>query len=149
LTKSEHVKDTGAQVELAVCADEQAVRAVHKECDTILREHDVADTVGDISQIVLAEVLNNIVEHAYAEDSDGEIDIQVRITEAHVEFRISDNGLPLPDGKLPGHEFPDIDVETANLPEGGFGWPLIHSLVEGLRFDRMGDKNTVSFYILR
>lgn len=136
-------------VKLSVRADEHAVRASHKECDAILRKHNVAETIGDISQIVLGEVLNNIVEHAYAGNPNGEISIDMKITPDRVEFEVSDAGVPFPGGVVPDGAFPDIDVTTENLPEGGFGWPLIHSLVEDLKFVRLHGRNTFSFFFSR
>ena len=93
-------------------------------------------------EIVLAEVLNNIVEHAYAERQ-GEITIEVSKGPAGIGCRILDTGaampgLALPEGTLAPHD-PD------DLPEGGFGWFLIRSLTEDLRYSRQSGMNELSF----
>ncbi len=93
-------------------------------------------------EIVLAEVLNNIVEHAYA-DQRGDITIEVSTGPCGIGCRILDTGaampgLALPDGKLAAHDPQD-------LPEGGFGWFLIRSLTEDLRYHRRGNVNELCF----
>ena len=93
-------------------------------------------------EIVLAEVLNNIVEHAYA-DQRGDITIEVSTGPCGIGCRILDTGaampgLALPDGKLAAHDPQD-------LPEGGFGWFLIRSLTEGLCYARTDGCNELRF----
>ena len=37
---------------------------------------------------------------------------------------------------LPGADMPELEVDTSNLPEGGFGWPLIQSLASSVGYRR-------------
>lgn len=95
-------------------------------------------------EIVLAEVLNNIVEHAYAH-REGTITLEVSAQPSRIECRVLDcgremPGLTLPEGKLAPHD-PD------DLPEGGFGWFLIRSLTHELRYTRQNGRNELRFHL--
>jgi serine/threonine-protein kinase RsbW len=92
------------------------------------------------AEIVLAEVLNNIVEHAYA-DVTGRIDLALWQDGAHLCVDVRDDGAAMPDGLIPVGRAPD----PAALPEGGFGWFLIRRLAEDLSHRRDGGRNRFTF----
>ncbi len=104
-----------------------------------------ADQRG-MAELVLAEVLNNIVEHAYA-GSSGTIEIGVDRQPGGIACLVSDHGVPLPSGPPPGKLPPGMDGDPADLPEGGFGWHLIHALTRDLSYRRVNDRNHLSFLI--
>lgn len=92
-------------------------------------------------EIVFAEVLNNIVEHAYANCS-GTIEIDIEMAENALFCRFVDSGQPMADMSLPEGALPFID--TADPPEGGFGWHLIRTLSHDLAYRREGAKNVLT-----
>jgi serine/threonine-protein kinase RsbW len=94
-------------------------------------------------EIVLAEALNNIVEHAYA-SSQGDIEISLSLQANQLQVCIIDSGLPMPDGTLPTLQQPEPDPQR-DLPEGGFGWFLIRSLSKDLSYRRDGPRNLLCF----
>lgn len=99
----------------------------------------------DTAQIVLAEVLNNIVEHAYAQ-APGEIEVTIEVSRGDLTCRIMDAGLPFPDASLPkGPLAPFCPADP--LPEGGFGWHLIRTLSQDLNYHREGERNFLTFRI--
>ncbi len=93
------------------------------------------------AEIVLAEVLNNIVEHGYAPGDPGPIWLAIMIEPDRLQVTISDFGAPLPPALLQ----PGFGPDPQALPEGGFGWFLIHSLTTDLRAGRTGTLNRLSF----
>lgn len=92
------------------------------------------------AEIVLAEVLNNVVEHAHAGGS-GPILLVLSPGEGCLHCRIEDEGAAMPGDELPAGHPPD----PTELPEGGFGWHLIRLLCHDLRYERSGGKNLLSF----
>lgn len=94
---------------------------------------------------VVAEVLNNIVEHAYA-GADGSGDIRLRMWRhgPSVAVEVTDTGLPMPGLALPEGRLAEIGAGD-DLPEGGFGWFLIRSLTDWLIYDRVGAENRLRF----
>ena len=100
----------------------------------------VADLV-----IVLGEVLNNTVEHALAGRDDGWIDLVVRRAGGRLEVETRDDGRPLPPALLAGGTLPQTGASVEDMPEGGFGWFIIHSLVDDMTYEREAGVNHLSF----
>lgn len=99
----------------------------------------------DSAEIVLAEIINNVVEHAYADETLGMIEIALDAVQDGFTCAIRDNGVPMPGGAPPDGSLPDIDVDVNDLPEGGFGWYMIRTLVEDLAYDREAGQNNLTF----
>lgn len=95
------------------------------------------------AELVLAEILNNISEHAYPEQA-GLIEVALCRRPDGLMCRITDAGQPMPAGRLPEGRLPVI-ADIASLPEGGFGWHLIYSLSENLSYHRCIGRNHLSF----
>lgn len=98
-------------------------------------------------ELVLAEALNNIVEHAYGEQPGGTIQVQLCLDAESLHVQIEDSGFEMPDGALPNGELSSLDVETDDLPEGGFGWFLIRSMTDHLRYRRKDGVNYLNFSV--
>lgn len=92
------------------------------------------------AEIVLAEVLNNVVEHAYATLT-GDIRLQLTLSQGRLHCLIEDQGVAMPGGEPPAGILPVAE----DLPEGGFGWHLIRVLSSGLSYQRLGQTNRLSF----
>lgn len=114
-----------------------------------------ADDAGAL-ELTLAEVLNNVVEHAYAGTSDGPIVLEVMRGPGALCCRIMDRGHPLPDGLIAGPAAAIAPRPENQLPvpsyddfaEGGYGWPLIRSLTSDLSYLRHGQMNVLTFRLL-
>lgn len=93
-------------------------------------------------QLVLAEALNNVIEHALA-GTGGQARVKVfgRYGADGLEVRIIDRGRPMPDGTVPRPDPPDVTVDVPDLPEGGFGWFMIHTLAQDVTYLRRGRFN--------
>ncbi|MGO4906891.1 ATP-binding protein [Pseudorhodobacter sp. W20_MBD10_FR17] len=97
------------------------------------------------AEIVLAEVFNNIVEHAYAGQA-GSISVSLCDLGMGVEVVVTDQGHAFPQEQLPQGKLPPIDA-SQDLPEGGFGWYLIRTLVQDLTYRRSQSTNHLSFVL--
>lgn len=124
-----------------------SVRTTLNAAMQALGEMGIADDQADVVEIVLAEVLNNVVEHAYGEHGRGEIELEVARQTNALTIVIRDDGRPMPDGNTPSGRPQDLDVRAENLPEGGFGWLLIRQLTRDLTYRRSGNRNELRFVI--
>ncbi|WP_168797739.1 ATP-binding protein [Aliishimia ponticola] len=99
-------------------------------------------------EIVLAEALNNIVEHAYTgEDVAGPIAIDCRAQTSALHVRIIDDGHPMPDEQPPELTEANLDMDLLDLPEGGFGWYLIRKLANDVEYRRENNQNVLDLHL--
>ncbi len=97
---------------------------------------------------MLAEILNNVEEHAYAGRAGQPVAIEVRLAEDGASYIVEDRGVPLSDGCLPGAVMPAADPDLpGSWPEGGFGLPLVRRLARDLRYERREGRNRLRFRV--
>jgi serine/threonine-protein kinase RsbW len=141
--------DAGAAAVFTFGSTSLSVRAALVEVRVVLAElAPDADAAGSI-EIVLAEVLNNIGEHAYRGRAGGSIVLRIRDEGEMLHFETRDDGLPMPNGRMPAGRAARLDCPVEDIPEGGFGWHLIRNLTAGLCYARVGDCNQLTFRMRR
>lgn len=97
-------------------------------------------------ELVMAEALNNIVEHAYPEgDAAGPINILCKHATDGLHLKVIDEGRAMPNGQTPEGAPVDLDVAFHDMPEGGFGWFMIKHLAKEVRYERAGWENRLMF----
>lgn len=127
-------------------ATELAVRGALAEVLTKLELLGLDVEEAGTVELVLAEALNNIVEHAYvAPQEPGPINLLCEHLPNGIHFAIIDEGAPMPDGNLPLGMVQDVDAPVEDLPEGGFGWFLIEGLAKDLEYVREDASNRLTF----
>lgn len=95
-------------------------------------------------ELVLAEILTNIVKHGYMRGH-GAIVIKAAKSGDCLDFLVADRGVQMPGLALPVGQQPNVSSPIEDLPEGGFGWFLIHALTEDLSYSRNGKRNVLRF----
>jgi serine/threonine-protein kinase RsbW len=128
--------------QVSVQSGQLAVRSALEKLLTQLEPlHLDVEEAGTI-ELVLAEALNNVVEHGYPPSSEGgAIDISCSHKRDGLHFEICDQGLPMPSGETPIGSKVDLNVPMQDMPEGGFGWFLIKDLAKDIDYARQGNSN--------
>lgn len=136
---------TGGEAVFAIDSTPLMVRSALRDIAAHPFIAELPESARSSVELVLAEVLNNIVEHAYDRD-DGKIDLRLRMAPEGIICDVFDNGIAMPDGELPDGLAPVIGAHQ-DLAEGGFGWFLIRTLTENLVYRRIDACNHLSFQL--
>lgn len=139
--------DEGAELQLVIPGDALAVRQALQAMVEALTHRGLHACDRGTAEIVLAEVLNNIVEHAF-EGRQGEIEVTIRMGAGDLHCRVVDDGLPMPGEAMPVGRPPPVPPE-GEAAEGGYGWFLIRSLSEDLNYHRCEGRNLLSFRLMK
>jgi serine/threonine-protein kinase RsbW len=126
-------------------ADPDSVRAGLVQLMGLPPLADLEEGDRGMAELVLAEVLNNVAEHAYAGDT-GPVEVSLSPGTAGIDCLIIDQGVEMPGGQLPTGQLPGgPDTSLDDLPEGGFGWHLIRTLTHDLAYARTAGCNRLRF----
>lgn len=130
---------------VSVKSDEMAVRTALERFLSALQPLDLSVEEAGTVELVLAEVLNNVVEHAYPDPAcAGHITIACAHHQDGLHLQVTDEGEAMPDGVEPLGKSVSLDVEFNDLPEGGFGWFLIKDLAKDVLYQRIGSENQLT-----
>ncbi|WP_372839569.1 ATP-binding protein [Phaeovulum sp.] len=125
-------------------AEQHAVRKVLHAVMARFAPH-ISEGEAGALELLLAELMNNIVEHGYAPGRVGSISLSILCDGRGLSCSLIDDGKPLPSRCLHPPGLPDTAVAAESLPEGGFGWFLIHDLARDLRYRREDGQNLLDF----
>lgn len=128
-------------------AEPGMVRGALKTARQFLLAQDIPHDQRERAELALAEALNNIAEHAYLGLPPGMADLQIDLDGGAIGITVRDRGVPPPPGLLRKRSMPSADGPRNDLPEGGFGWPLLARLTTDLRQVRRAGENCLSFTI--
>lgn len=135
-----------------VAAEPLALRAGLGRAMTGLGAAGIAAAVRVDAEIVLAEVLNNIAEHAYG-GRGGAIALALVLRHGGgLVLIVTDAGAPMPAGlhaRAPRRAAGEAPARAgADLAEGGYGLALIAALAPQVRYRRIGGRNWLRLVLL-
>lgn len=124
--------------EETINADPLSIRDTIIEIMRRLQKEFPSQSEGIIStEIVLAEVLNNIAEHSYEGSNLGSVAVSVLCTDDMISVETRDYGTQMPGLSPPDPGEEELPMDIEDLPEGGFGWFFIRSLSTHMEYRRI------------
>lgn len=145
MTKRQSENGDDTLIHLHFASDPESVGGALEHAMTVLAALDLSDDDQSSSELILAEVINNIVEHAYQDRPDGPIELILILKESYVHCALTDKGYPMPAGRIPAQKSHDLNCAVADLPEGGFGWNIIRELGRDIKYRQLNGENHLSF----
>ncbi|WP_082182032.1 ATP-binding protein [Aestuariivita boseongensis] len=127
-------------------AQDLAVRDVMIRLRAALVERVPCRDARSSVEIAVAEGLNNIVEHALCDQPQARIHVKLMVEGGQIFVRLRDEGRAMPGWRLPKGKPTDLNVGLQDLPEGGFGWGMIHMLADQLDYSRIDGVNRLKMW---
>jgi serine/threonine-protein kinase RsbW len=134
--------------ELSLAGTTHDVRNALSTCRALLSNICENPQKLDDIELVMAETFNNIVEHALA-GQQGDAPIHVSCTQDgdNVSIVFKDAGRPFANNVPPQPKQVGTTAHAKSLPEGGFGWGLIHHLTQEISYARVKQHNVLTIVI--
>ncbi len=101
--------------------------------------------VSEIKQAV-DEACANVIEHAYRNDPEHELDLMLRIDDRQITIRIRDSGIPFDERS---YKEPDVRALTKRGKAGGLGVHIMRRLMDDVQYRIKGDTNEIRLTKLR
>ncbi|QXT40174.1 ATP-binding protein [Gymnodinialimonas ceratoperidinii] len=142
-------QDKAPDVALRFLSGSIPVRHALEKTRAAVRAAKIDGATCDTSQIILGEVLNNVVEHAYGFEPGHPIAVSIWLREDGLWCEVMDHGARMPDSmmRLGAGKVHFDPTNREALPEGGFGWAMVCELTEKLRYRRVDSTNQLAFLI--
>lgn len=110
--------------------------------DDVTSETGIDIGLASSLNLALEEAVVNVMNYAYSPDVVGDILIEAYATESHIEFIITDNGIPFD----PTNAGIELDI-TSGIEErnvGGLGIFLVTHLMDEVNYERKNKKNILT-----
>ncbi len=93
-------------------------------------------------ELALVEAANNCVRHAYHHEAGHPLEVAFTQYDGYFVVEVIDEGDPMPERPTPVLDFDPTDLE--NLPTGGMGLFIIHSVMDQVEYTSVDGKNTLA-----
>ena len=137
---------THAQFWMAISADLQLVRLSAAALQGILGEIECEAEQAMRIELCVVEAINNAIEHAYAQDPRGRVEIQLDFGADTLEITVTDTGCAMSDGALARARTGLVEA-PGELREGGYGLGLIVDIMTNVEYRRVGNRNVLTMGI--
>ncbi len=117
---------------LTVRSDPKLLGSIRSLVRSWVDSWDVDVKTADEVVLAIDEACTNAIRHAYEGRCDGSVELTLHAAEEHLEFQVSDKGVPCP-AECTEHrplQPPDVD----DLEPGGLGIQLIHKVFDEVDF---------------
>jgi serine/threonine-protein kinase RsbW len=125
---------------VTIPADIEGISAVCRDIRGVVAERTDTDMAARV-ELVLAEALNNVVEHGYQGGSEQPIQVELFVEAEAIRVVVIDHSRQ--QFVFPTHAaMPDFDPDDHDtFPEGGFGLAIILQCTDQVLTERHGDAN--------
>ena len=126
------------QRSLTLPNDINTIPQLNEFIDTVCEELEIDMALAMSLNLAMEEAVVNVMDYAYPEGTEGEVDIEAIADETQLHFTISDRGKPFdPTAK----EEVDTTLSAEERPIGGLGIHLIRQLMDNISYERKDGKN--------
>ena len=132
------IENVRLQRSLTLPNDINTIPQLNEFIDAVCEELEIDMALAMSLNLAMEEAVVNVMDYAYPEGTEGEVDIEAIADEAQLHFTISDSGKPFdPTAK----EEVDTTLSAEERPIGGLGIHLIRQLMDNISYERKDGKN--------
>lgn len=126
-----------------------SVPAFHQNIETLCNKvQDAAveagfdDRTAYACQLATGEACENVINHGYANEGDGELILTIKITQGQLIIELCDTAPPFNPSIYPQDE----DWEEEDPPIGGLGLKIIHKVMDKVSYTRRNGRNYLEMH---
>ena len=121
--------------------DIETIPQLNEFIDTVAEEIGLDMSLTMSLNLAIEEAVVNVMEYAYPEGEQGNVDIEVIADDKWLTFIISDNGIPFDPTT---QEDADTTLSAEERPIGGLGIFLVRQLMDSINYQRKDGKNILT-----
>jgi serine/threonine-protein kinase RsbW len=135
-------KRTIKQIKLVIESRLDNVSLIGKSIKSLCLSLSYSENESYDIETCVVEAVNNAIKHAYHNQSDKEVEVIFSIHEDKIVIEICDTGKQMEWKNFPMLNFNHTDLN--DLPEGGMGLYIIHSIMDKMDYYSHNHKNILS-----
>ena len=121
--------------------DIETIPQLNEFIDTVAEEIGLDMSLTMSLNLAIEEAVVNVMEYAYPEGEQGNVDIEVIADDKWLTFIISDNGIPFDPTT---QKDADTTLSAEERPIGGLGIFLVRQLMDSINYQRENGKNILT-----
>jgi sigma-B regulation protein RsbU (phosphoserine phosphatase) len=121
--------------------DIETIPQLNEFIDTVAEEIGLDMSLTMSLNLAIEEAVVNVMEYAYPEGEQGNVDIEVIADDKWLTFIISDNGIPFDPTT---QKDADTTLSAEERPIGGLGIFLVRQLMDSINYQRKDGKNILT-----
>jgi sigma-B regulation protein RsbU (phosphoserine phosphatase) len=134
----------GQVLELSVKADLSEIQRVNAAIESFCEDRGLPAGISQKLGIILDELLNNTISYGFTDDGEHEIQVHIEFADNRVIVKVSDDGIPFnPFDQVA----PDTTLSIEERGIGGLGVLLIREMTDRQTYQRLSNKNIVTFTV--
>lgn len=130
------------ELAITITNDLNYLEKVQSQITALLQQAGITTEKIWDAQLIVDELLVNIINYAYPNQTDRPIYIQVSIYPDQWHMTFVDQGIPF--DPLEDKTEPNLDRDDSECAEGGFGIFLVKQLAKEIKYAYRDDKNTLT-----
>ncbi|MCB2205995.1 ATP-binding protein [bacterium] len=130
-----------ARIALTIRNNLPSIEEVKSAVADFAAAHGIPVALRDNLRVVLDELINNIIRHAYTDSDEHQIDVEVALRNRQLTATLRDDGIPFDPFT---YQVPDTDLPLEQREVGGLGIHLVRQMMDAVSYTRSDSRNIVT-----